>query len=538
MSIAVNENVENKVIAPNQNELLAKQVIDAVMAKGVTEFCICPGSRNSPFLDMIIENEKLTKHFWFEERSAAFFALGRTRESNVPVAVIVTSGTAVGELMPAAMEGFYSQTPIILITADRPRRFRGKGAPQSAEQVGIFGVYTPYSQDIEAQEICSLDAWDCKTPAHLNICFEEPQTALRKKNSDFTELSTAQLHLSKPPHTPTLDQFLEQSKCPMVIVSAIADEAKEAVAQFILHLNAPVFLESTSGLREDVRLRHLRITRTEDLWHYSAQSGYPIDGILRIGGMPTIRLWRDLEDKPHQILVCSISDRPFSGLSWTGVTCVPLKEFFQQNAAAKRYSSDLSHGWRSDDHHYQHHLHELFAEEPRAEATLVHHLSNRIPSNSMVFLGNSLPIREWDLAAIDKDKHLQVRASRGINGIDGQISTFLGLTQKNRHNWAILGDLTALYDLAGPWILSQMDDRHIAIVIINNSGGQIFSRMFNRKECLNPHQLSFEPFAKLWGLNYERWEQIPRKIESCQRHLIEIIPDNEASARFWKRLNG
>jgi len=159
-----------------------------------------------------------------------------------------------------------------------------------------------------------------------------------------------------------------------------------------------------------------------------------------------------------------------------------------------------------------------------------------IPPKSQIYLGNSLPIREWDLAASREQRHYSIHASRGLNGIDGQISTFLGLCSNHHPNWGIIGDLTALYDLAGPWILSQLPDITAKLVIINNGGGKIFSRMYEDPDIQNQHQLHFEPLAKLWGIHYEQWKEIPKSTATSASQIIEIIPDNDATERFWKRL--
>jgi 2-succinyl-5-enolpyruvyl-6-hydroxy-3-cyclohexene-1-carboxylate synthase len=140
---------------------LARRLIDDVRAAGATEFCVCAGSRNSPLL-AVLGDEKLFS--FVDERSAAFFALGRAKLHGNPVAVVTTSGTAVAEMLPAAIEAYYSGIPLILISADRPARFRGTGAPQSIEQLGLFGVYAE----------TSLEGWTRRKPLHLNIEFDEP----------------------------------------------------------------------------------------------------------------------------------------------------------------------------------------------------------------------------------------------------------------------------------------------------------------------------------------------------------------------------
>lgn len=506
----------------NKSKELALHIIQEAEKRGVKEFCLCPGARNSALLQVLLEKDNLKKYYWYEERSGAFFALGRARETQSPVAIIVTSGTAVGELLPAVMEAFYNRAPLLLITADRPRRFRGSGAPQSAEQVGIFSHYAPYAVDVSEDEICSLDTWDGKGPAHLNVCFEDP--------NGMANSSTG------IPEKLTLDQFVSHAKFPFVVVGALNEKNRQPVADFLLSYKAPVYLEGVSGLREDPSLQHLRIKRTEKIWPHAHKVGHAIDGVLRIGGVPTFRLWRDLEDKIGQVAVCSVSDSAFSGLSGRKVTCNFSHPYFAEKNDIRDQLEPSTQSWLASDAIYTKNLQKLFHEEPFAESSLIHQLSKMIPKRSHVYLGNSLPIREWDLNADHTSRHFHVTASRGVNGIDGQISTFLGMCRSETDNWAILGDLTTLYDMAGPWILRQMPEFNITIVVVNNSGGQFFSRMFPQKEFLHAHDLNFKPLAEMWGMHYERWTEIPESVTSHRARLIEIVPDAESSARFWQKL--
>ena len=139
----------------------ARRLVEQVSGLGTSDFCTCAGSRNSPLLAVL----GLSRVFSFvDERSAAFFALGRIKQDGNPVAVVTTSGTAVAELLPAVVEAHYSGLPLVLITADRPQRYRGTGAPQAIEQIGIFGPYAA----------TSLDGWNRARPLHINIEFDEP----------------------------------------------------------------------------------------------------------------------------------------------------------------------------------------------------------------------------------------------------------------------------------------------------------------------------------------------------------------------------
>jgi 2-succinyl-5-enolpyruvyl-6-hydroxy-3-cyclohexene-1-carboxylate synthase len=139
----------------------ARAIIERVRGVGATDFCVCGGSRNAPLVAVLGTANVFS---FVDERAAAFFALGRAKRDGQPVAVITTSGTAAAELLPATIEAWYSATPLVLITADRPARFRGTGAPQSIEQPGLFGVYAA----------TDFDAWNRRTPLHINVEFDEP----------------------------------------------------------------------------------------------------------------------------------------------------------------------------------------------------------------------------------------------------------------------------------------------------------------------------------------------------------------------------
>lgn len=151
----------------------AVMAVRVLVAAGVREFVICAGARNSAFVAVLASlPEPLRCWHHFEERSAAFFALGRIRATGRPVAVCTTSGTAVAELLPAVIEAHYSNLPLVALTADRPRRFRGSGAPQAIEQPGIFGPYA-HALDVE-QELPDPSGWQRQRPLHLNVCLDEP----------------------------------------------------------------------------------------------------------------------------------------------------------------------------------------------------------------------------------------------------------------------------------------------------------------------------------------------------------------------------
>lgn len=521
------------------NEEVTYKVLQQVIDQGTSEFVLCPGSRNSSFIEALRLDERLTTYYFPEERSAAFFALGRSRLKNAPVAVVTTSGTAAAELLPAAMEAHYSGVPLILITADRPSRFRGSGAPQSAEQVGLYSHFVKLCFDVDFNTTVALDHWDRRGPVHINVCLDEPQKQPAFQGRTLTvggRKTAAPMQDWRQPKE-VLSHFLEQVKRPIAIVSTLAPWCRESVVQLLLRLQMPVMLEGISGLRADPRLDALAIRGTDHVLEAAARNGYDVDGVLRIGGVPTHRIWRDLEYLGDKIRVCGLSELPFSGLSWNRrVAHGSINGIIDGYTPPGSFSNAGAGEWLLEEALFSQKLEALFLEERTAEASLIHALSGDIPDKAFVYLGNSLPMREWDLAAVRTDKHWDVGGNRGVNGIDGQISTFLGQCRPGVENWALLGDLTTLYDMAAGWIMPQLETGKIVLVVINNGGGMIFKRMYPHQEMLNEHSLSFRPLADMWGFDYHcsriALGEAPAPSGKC---LIELIPDPSATDRFWKK---
>ena len=449
----------------------ASRVIAEVRAAGVGEWCVCAGSRNAPLLAILGASSSRLFSF-IDERSAAFFALGRMKQHGAPVAVVTTSGTAAAELLPAAIEAYYSKLPLVLITADRPARFRGTAAPQSIEQPGIFGIYAE----------TSLETWTRTRPLHLNVEFED----------------TTPIARNSQPATPN----------PLIILGALHPRHHDRVRNFVRQANAPTYAEPLSGLREDPTLP--LITAGERMIAKAA-----FDRVIRIGNVPTLRFWRDLE--ALQLPVTHYSDLPFAGLTRGDVHPI-------ESLPELRGERDESFFERDRD--YAQRFSRILDEEPYSELSMFRDLSRELPLGARIYLGNSLPIREWDLAATREPRGFVYEANRGANGIDGQLSTFFGWCAPDRENVCIVGDLTAIYDLGAPWIAPQLD-AHFRIVVVNNGGGRIFGRVASLRSMdadvrariiENVHDVRFAEWAAMWNID-----------------VTELRPDEDASRRAWER---
>lgn len=503
------------------NIALAAQILNQLKQIGVDEVCICAGARNSPLVVLLDENKEAFQSFhFFDERSASFFAIGRSKLTQRPTVIITTSGTAVAELVPAAVESFYSQIPLIFLTADRPRSFRNSGAPQTIIQPGIFSHYTELNFDIEsADEPINLETWSKLKSIHINLCFNEPLI-----DGEVPKLATAppfQGQVSSPAEKTTTWNIED----PLIIVSELEAEERPLVRDFLLKNQIPFYAEALSGLQGDSQLKELQILNGEILFNKSMVSDY-FSSVLRIGRVPTLRLWRDLEIDLLKLPVYSVCKNPFTGASRPVVHSQDLAQLLKINLKIKPSIRELI----SIDRQASEFLTRLYKEYPKAEASLVNKYSQLVKGERL-YLGNSLPIREWDRYASQISLQ-DVFGNRGANGIDGQLSTFLGWCDSSSKNWSLFGDLTTLYDLSAPWISRQLESEKIAIGIMNNFGGQIFNRMFGRSIFLNQHDIHFEKWAQMWGWKYELWSHVPNQWELNSRTIIELRPDQKESTDF------
>jgi 2-succinyl-5-enolpyruvyl-6-hydroxy-3-cyclohexene-1-carboxylate synthase len=505
------------------NRELSEALLGGLRALGVREWCACAGARNSPLFVALLESGAKV-HRFYEERSAAFFALGRIQRDGAPVAVLTTSGTAAAELLPAMIEAHYTQLPLVAVTADRPRRYRGTGAPQSIEQVGLFGPYAAASFDLAAGEAVP-DARLPAGPLHFNVCFEEPLLDVADRPTPAPHFTRTSDDFDYAAASQALEKFLAGARRPVILVGPLAENERASVARFVDEVGAPVLTESASGLRGQLRFEFHAGERFVKFLEP--------DGILRLGGVPTCRLWRDLEQSLSHLEVLSFSRAPFAGLTRGAFHCLPLDARLGEMARPSAWSASELAAFVARDRERRAEVESLLEAEPQSEPGMLRALSRLVPAGAPLYLGNSLPIREWDLAAVPRAWG-PVGVNRGANGIDGQLSTFLGFARSTGDNWAVLGDLTTLYDLGAPWILEQLGALRFTLAIVNNGGGAIFSRMFARPEFQNPHTTRFGHWAAMWNLRHEEWTRVPSAFAPTGADVLELLPDRAATDRFWR----
>lgn len=506
------------------------RVIAELIVGGVGEFVLCGGARNAFLVAAAVRAAKGESgvRVWqqFDERSAGFFALGRTMATGAPVCVIVTSGTAVGELLPAVMEAHYQGRPLVLVTADRPEAYRGTGAPQAVEQEGIFGVYA---------RICDYSDWDASGPLHLNICLEE---------NEVEDDLDVELGIPQEPQmrfqVGGLARFLREDifRGLVVMVGGLDLADREEVYHFCRALGVPVVADGASGIRE---LLGKQLLPDPDALLLKR----PPAKILRLGEVPVGRFWRDLEDL-KETAVFSICRTGMSGLARESeIVQGPVARVLRGLGEVEPIGDVLDHlrlagGRRA-------HIDELLEAYPASEPSLIRQISILATTGQSVFLGNSLPVREWGSFAQVAVPYDEVRAMRGANGIDGQVSAWLGASADEEESWSVLGDLTTLYDVQGVAFAGQVGGKKV-LVVVNNGGGRIFDRLprlddlaeVEKSAVVQSQSANFEGLAQLWGVSFiqvKSDEDLDRLDDLGDGFtLVEVLPSVSQTQEFWSAL--
>lgn len=511
----------------------SKTLIQNLYDKGVRSFVICAGARNAAFIESFskLSNCKnIDIHWGFEERSASFFALGRAKKTGYAAAVFTTSGTALVETHAALVEAYYAGVALVVVSSDRPQNLWGTGAPQTMIQKDIFATQIGHS--VNWQDWIAFKK--AVFPMHINCPMAEPlvDEEVQKWDLNLTKeievkdiITQSSYEAFKNLDLNTLLKEFETLEKPFFILSDLSEYEKPQV-DFLLEMNLPFYVESTAealGFKQRISSEAFDLNFIKENF----------DSVIRVGGVPTHKIWRQLEDD-RRMTVLNFSHSKFPGRSNSYVYSLDiLKSFVQRLKLNYSQASFQMLEERSLK------IEEILKKHPKSEMSFFSRLKKAITlkSNAEIFLGNSLPIRLWDISGLENN-HV-VYANRGINGIDGLLSTSYGLSYKSKQTIvAIVGDLSTLYDMVAPWFYLQDKKQYsIKIVVINNFGGQIFSPLFANKKFTTPHELQFEHFAKLWGLTYEKIKTT--KVFSAPEQwpdILEIQPDNEQTASVWKEI--
>jgi 2-succinyl-5-enolpyruvyl-6-hydroxy-3-cyclohexene-1-carboxylate synthase len=508
----------------------ATQIAHELVHQGVSHVCLSPGSRCTPLTVAAARHDGIDAITHYDERGAAFHAVGYGRATGQPAALIATSGTAVANYLPAVIEAATGRVPLLLITGDRPPELRHTGANQTIDQVKIFGDYVRWHVDLPcpaadiplamigttiAQAVYRTGQ-PLPGPVHINCMFREPFLPPPGEAAKLgCDTSGTVWHApTRAPDASAIEELTEiirSSERRLLVVGQLSAAELPAVTKLADHLQWQLFADITSGLRLG-NTDSGRVTYYDRLLQSNrfAESLNP-DLILHLGGRilskGLLQFISDSsaayihaadhperEDPHHRVDLRIETDLP--------ALCKALKKACEpapaDSATVSESSIDTAIDTVLDDSTTQ-----------TTEAAIARTIARNIPADDALFLGNSMPVRDMDLFAPADGKAVPIGVNRGASGIDGLIATATGYACGIQRNVTLLiGDLSCLHDLVS---LQLAHTCHLTIVILNNKGGGIFTHLPIAKHndvfepyFLTPHSMHFAAAGDMFGLGYTR----------------------------------
>jgi 2-succinyl-5-enolpyruvyl-6-hydroxy-3-cyclohexene-1-carboxylate synthase len=516
----------------NISTSLARVVVRQIIEAGITDVVISPGSRNAPLSLAFFEasQEGLIKiHVRIDERTAAFFALGIIKSTGRPVPVVCTSGTAVANYHPAVLEASHTNAPLMVLTADRPAMLRKTGANQTTEQARIFGKAVRYFADIDGPVYpMELPLDSLRTgPIHLNLQFDEP--LLSDDSSDWlSQISVAPKEFV--PRTKPGTLRLVGARGVVVVGHDRGGLTVDEVTQFTKVLGWPVIAEDPLSFPDAIAHASIFLISPEIRSTLIPQS------VLVIGRTTLSRsINAFIKSSPITYVVDQRlatvdsdrqADRRFTELpDLQGVIQSDewIAKWNKVSTRAQKLIGSLD-GW--------------------SEAVIARTIAATIPNGTALFVSSSRPIRDLEGFAHPRGG-VHTYANRGLAGIDGNISTALGVAYGHKATIAVLGDLSFLHDLTG---LVNKELINCRFIVINNDGGGIFSTLPQRGvkgfETVfgTPHGLNPAAIAQAMGVDAKEIRSLKELEAEIKAPISGVsvvvcdVPDRESNADNLKKI--
>lgn len=543
------------------NRRWATVILEALTRHGVRHVCIAPGSRSTPLTLAAAENRAFIHHTHFDERGLGHLALGLAKASKQPVAVIVTSGTAVANLYPALIEAGLTGEKLILLTADRPPELIDCGANQAIRQPGMFASHPTESlalprpsQDIPARWLVSaidnLLGSLHGGAVHINCPFAEPLYGDMDENDlPWLQALGAWWQDDKPwLQAPARlqcekqrDWFFWRQKRGVIIAGRMSAAEGQQLAHWAKTLGWPLIGDALSQTGQPLPCA--------DLWLGNARAVTELNQaqiILQFGSSLTgkrLLQWQAVCEPQEYWLIDSQPGRLDPAHHRGRRLVSDVAGWLEQHPAEPRAP------WYSAVEQLSSQAWERVSaqRDTFGEAQFAHRITAYLPEQGQVFLGNSLVVRLVD-ALGQLPAGYPVYSNRGASGIDGLLSTAAGVQRASaRPTLAIVGDLSALYDLNALALLRQVSAPFV-LVVVNNNGGQIFSLLptppAEREQFyLMPQHVDFEHAAAMFGLNYHRpenWDALDQAFAGAWSKagatLIELVVKETDGAQTLQNL--
>lgn len=542
----------------NPSTSLARSVIAQLIANGVDHLVVCPGSRNTPLLlaaHLAAGAGRLRLHVRHDERVAGFTAYGIAKVTGRPVPVLTTSGTAVGNLLPAVMEASHTGVPLIVLSADRPTGMLDTGANQTTHQVGIFGTFVRAEANLEADAgplavrhqvarvLAAADGMRTRGPgpAHLNVRLGAPLVP------DPADVATDWLDVDAPAIAPLgagMLTELEPGPRTVVLVGSGSPATGARARRNAEDAGVPLLAGPISNARAGSALATYRLLLDTPL-------AEQVERVV-VYGRPTLsRPVTRLLSRPdvEVIVVTDASEWSDVGLHASTVA---------DEVLLPAGDPDWLRRWQEADAQAGAALEEMLRSRttltgPEVAAAVV----ASVGPEDVLMLGNSQVLRDADLAPVDPAP-AYVIGNRGLSGIDGLVSTASGAgIGLGRPVTALLGDVSLVHDAGGLLIGPGEDLPDLRVVVVNDDGGAIFHTLEQGDPLYGqgayagaferlfgtPHGVDLSALARAYGWRYRRVEAREELADALSapvagRELVEVPLDRAVRRAFDQQIRG
>lgn len=503
-----------------------QQLLSLMEQHQISHVVISPGSRNMPLAVSMAHHPKFHCHPITDERSAGFFAIGLSLSLNQPVAICVTSGSALLNLTSAVSEAFYQRIPLLIISADRPQAWIGQMDGQTLPQTGVFGSLIKKEVTLPEPQN-ETDIWYCNRiinetllelqhhsngPVHINVPITEPFFDCSCKTIP-TERVIRKNH-------PYLSDWSNAQK-PLIIVGQLTYfEAKE-IQSLLTQLQCPILYEHIANLKSDSNY----IYNADLILNQPIDSNLNPDLVIYIGGhivSKRIKKWLR-QIKPSQCWRVDTSGECSDTFQCLTNIIEESPKNFLHSLPAKKTNNDYIQQWQKISNEIKKSIETK--ELSYSSILIVKKIIEKIPEHSALILANSSMVRYAQLFPI-KQKDVIISCNRGINGIDGSLSAAVGFAtaQVDRPCYLLIGDLSFFYDMNGLWNTNL--PQNLTIILINNGGGEIFRVLPGLKKdsesetfVMAKHQTDAKGWVETIHANYIKVTDI-NSFDNCLKQLF------------------
>lgn len=548
------------------NEYIAA-LVDEFYQLGVRHAVFSPGSRSTTMAMLFKEHEGFETYMNIDERSASFMALGIAKAHKEPTVLVCTSGSAVAHYLPAILEAQYTGIPLVVLSADRPHTLLHVGAPQTVDQHKIFGTAVNYFEELavpqeshyytyprQVARKAYMKAMDTKKgPVHINVPLFEPLVPELSRN--HFEAGRSSFKVVKPNYGGAFscddgNNLLERYERILILAGPQIDiDEAETIRSFGEALQAPILADPLSNVRGCSTSKVVISTYDALLAGQALWNELKPDCVIQFGQIVVskrvqqmIASWTDVE----YIEVNPTMD----SMNPTGKTTMHMQasiDVFTHLHGKNNSSDTYLNIWRRLDQAGKKQLSTAIDEPHCFEGRTIRELQKQIPEDGQIFVANSMTIRDFDYFWFSGESKAVLYGNRGVNGIDGTISTALGLAANGKPTYLVTGDLSLFHDLNG-LAVAKTHNLNLIIILHNNDGGGIFEYLPQKGTkhfdylFSTSQGLDYSGAAKLYGCGYTKISS-PDELSSVLAkigqesgvHIIEIPTNREYSRELHKK---